>query len=203
MTQWMDNTVVPAKTDATILIVEDEPRMRDVLARFASGCGYQTLTARTGEEALRLFASHKVDVVLLDLNLPGMGGIECFEQMRRHSTTAAVVVLSGFGDMDAARAAIRLGVSDFLSKPCHLGELEVALDKALRNRRDTSMLAARARGTETGGSVQTLAQVERGHILSVLEKHTGNRAKAAVELGISLRTLYYRLEEYQSARSQD
>jgi len=180
------------KSDATLLVVEDEPRLREMLVRFATSCGLSATPARSGEEAVRLTEAGTFDVVLLDLNLPGMSGMECFERLRTSLPHAGVVVLTGFADVDAARSAIRLGVSDFLTKPCDLGELEVALDRALRTRARSN--APTPVDDRTG---TTLAAVERRHILSVLARHNDNRARAAAELGISLRTLYYRLEEYQ------
>jgi DNA-binding NtrC family response regulator len=145
-----------------------------------------------------------------------MGGLEFLEQVRQRWPSTQAVILTGFGDLEAARQAIRLNVVDFLTKPCPLGELEVALDRA-RNRRlqavsadgSWSRSAARADAVDeeaaderdepaaAGGTTPSLEAMEQRHILAVLEKNHGNRTATAAELGISLRKLYYRLGQYQ------
>jgi len=116
-----------------------------------------------------------------------------------------VIVLTGFGDLDAARKAIHLDVVDFLSKPCALGDLEIALDRARSRLRKFSepelpepeeepKLEFTPRETSPAVSLE---DVERQTILAALEKNNGNRNATAAELGISLRKLYYRLAQYQ------
>lgn len=190
-----------------VLIIEDEPRMRDLLARAIAGWGFGVEAAPTAEEGLRIMAARPARVVLLDLNLPAMGGLEAFERIRAHWPGTQVIILTGFGDLDAARQAIHLDVVEFLTKPCHLGELERALDKARQRIEEAEPLPslelpgepppAEVPPVEPPGSGATLEEVERQHILAALARHDGNRSAAADELGISLRTLYYRLAEYQ------
>ena len=69
---------------------------------------------------------------MLDLNLPGEGGIEFFKKLRDRLPRVQGIVLTGFASLEAAREAIHLDVVEFLTKPCHLGELEQALDRAMR-----------------------------------------------------------------------
>jgi two-component system, response regulator RegA len=140
-----------------------------------------------------------------------MGGMEVFERVRERWPETQVIVLTGFGDLEAAKQAIHLDVVEFLTKPCHLGELEQALDRARRRIEEARPLpeviddsepeSARAPAAPVElaqpGSGAKLEEVERQHILAALARHKGNRAAAAAELGISLRTLYYRLSEYQ------
>lgn len=192
-----------------VMIVEDEGRLRDMLTHAVTDMGFDTASARTGEQAMKMMEQHPADIVMLDLNLPGMSGIELFEQVRSRWPSTQVVVLTGFGDLDSAKRAIRLDVSDFLTKPCALGDIELALDRA-RHRRlaalDPSYLSVEPPPPEqspakpagpTPPAPLTLEEVERQHILASLERNGGNRTATAAELGISLRTLYYRLETYQ------
>ncbi|HEX2973690.1 MAG TPA: response regulator [Tepidisphaeraceae bacterium] len=125
-----------------VLIVEDEPRMRELLLRAVGSWGWEVSAARTGEEALRAMEAEARQIVLLDLNLPGMGGLDCLEQMRRQWAETQVVILTGFGDLEAARRAIHLDVVEFLTKPCHLGELEQAMDRARRRLEDREVEVA-------------------------------------------------------------
>src|SRR5688572_27585825 len=116
----------------SVLILEDEPKMRDLLTRAISSWNFSTTPARTAEDALRPIPADPADILLLDLNLPGLSGLEFLQQIRpRHPHTPAII-LTGFGDLAAARHAIHLDVVEFLTKPCHLGELESALDRARR-----------------------------------------------------------------------
>jgi DNA-binding NtrC family response regulator len=126
----------PPGAGRQVLLVEDESRLRDMLTRAIHEMGFVPTAASHAESALRLMEQRgdDVDIIVLDLNLPGMGGLELLEQVRGRWPATQAIVLTGFGDLEAARLAIRLDVVDFLSKPCPLGELEVSLDRA-RNRR--------------------------------------------------------------------
>src|SRR5215213_7478989 len=122
----------PPKIDPRVLIVEDEPRLRELLAHAIGGWGFEVAQARSGEEALRLAAEQPPDIALLDLNLPGIDGLETFRRLRERVGGVQGIVLTGFASLDAARQAIHLDVVEFLTKPAPLGELEQALDRALR-----------------------------------------------------------------------
>jgi DNA-binding NtrC family response regulator len=198
-----------------VLIVEDETRLREMLTRAVQEMGFSPTAAANAEAALRLLDGRAFDILIVDLNLPGIGGLEFLEAARSRWPATQAIILTGFGDLDAAKQAIRLDVADFLTKPAPLGELEVALDRA-RNRRLQAGEPARphlpahvpepeADDDETdegppadaGGPTPSLEEMEQRHILSVLEKNHGNRTATAAELGISLRKLYYRLGQYQ------
>jgi DNA-binding NtrC family response regulator len=190
------------KTDPRVLIVEDEPRMRELLHRAVTGWGFDVTVARSGEEALRHAADHPPHIVLLDLDLPGINGLETFEKLREKHADLQAIVLTGFGSLDAARKAIHLDVVEFLTKPAPLGDLEHALDRAIRRLAPTLPTASGpivpdAFDAEPPPAGQTLAEVERRHILETLGRNNGNRTATATELGISRRTLYYKLAEYQ------
>jgi DNA-binding NtrC family response regulator len=127
--------------------------------------------------------------------------MDLFAQIRQRWPATEVIILTGFGDLESARAAIRLDVVDFLSKPCHLREIEVALDRA--RRRLVNALATRDSDKspdKPGDTPETLEEIERQQILKALERHGGNRTRAAAELGISRRTLHYRLASYGQIR---
>lgn len=180
------------KATLNVLVVEDEAKMRDLLCRAIKGFGFFAEGVKSAEDALRLMEQNPRDAVVLDLNLPGMSGMEFFETLKNRWSTTQVIILTGFGDLESAKRAIHLDVVEFLTKPAHLGELERALDRA-RRRIET----VRGGFPEiTSDKPEKLADLERQHIMEVLERNNGNRAETAAALGISLRTLYYRLEEY-------
>ena len=181
--------------DVRVLVVDDEPRMRDLLDAVVREMDFAPPTlARSAEEALRALASQPHDIAVLDLQLPAMHGMDLFEYIRQHHSGMQVIVLTGFGDLDAARRAIRLDVVDFLSKPCHLSEIELALDRA--RRRLSASIFTPADGAAPRESVETLEQIEKREILEALNRAGGNRTQAAQQLGISRRTLHYRLNQY-------
>lgn len=185
-----------SRQDAHVLIVEDEPRMRDLLERALKGWGFSVAAARSGEEALRLCEAAAPDVVVLDLNLPGIDGLHFFGRLRERYPLVQGIVLTGFATIENARQAVHLEVVEFLTKPCHLGELEKALDRAIK-RLPPPHHAELANLAAPGTEGMTLDELERQHILAALERNNGNRTVTAQELGISRRTLYYKLEEYQ------
>jgi DNA-binding NtrC family response regulator len=209
------NKTLSSGTD--VLVVEDDVRVRRMLADALKQMGFAASFAPTAEAAARILAAQAFDILILDLNLPGMGGIEFLESVRRQQNDIQVIILTGFGDLEAARKAIHFDVVEFLTKPCALGSLEVALSRARKRRKgqivseaaaavepvlqfDTPPTArpAPAEADETDPSAEgSMEEVERRHILTVLAKHNGNRAATAAELGISVRKLYYRLGEYQ------
>lgn len=186
------------------MIVEDEPRLREMLVTAVSEMGFSACGVKSAEEALRSLQESAVDIAVLDLNLPGMGGMELFEQMHTRWPDTRVIILTGYGDLDAAKHAIHLDVIDFLTKPTSLRDLEIALDRAhQRTSPDQTETAGASLPTIAGsadaaaGEATTLQDSEREHIIASLKRNGGNRAATAAELGISVRTLYYRLAEYQ------
>ena len=201
-------TANPTSRASRVLIVDDESRLREMLMRSAAEMGFDPVGVRSAEQALKLLEAEgdSVDIVLLDLNLPGIGGLEFLEQLHARWPGAQVIILTGFGTLESAKKAIRLDAVDFLTKPCPLEELEIALAKA-RQRRLDALPPSQLTGADNGPSEAhddqddppplTLEEVERLHITAALDRHGGNRAAAAAELGISERTLYYRLGQYQ------
>lgn len=207
------------QTRPNVLVVDDEQRLREVLVRGIKQMGYDCIGSPTAEDGLRQMRDTPRGVAIIDLNLPGMDGMQLFEKLRRGWPAIQVIVLTGFGDLDAAKNAIRLDVVDFLTKPTHLGELEQALSRAWRRIDDavgldavqlpeptaddfddedaddeTAVAAGQGVSPQSGESLDDL---ERRHILDTLARHDGNRRDTADALGISLRTLYYRLSQYQ------
>lgn len=182
-----------------VLVVDDEPRMRDLLTRSVTELGYAVLTARTAEQAAKHIADSRPGIVLLDLNLPGTHGLDFLQQLRAHDDKTQVIILTGFGSLDAAQVAIRHNVTDFLTKPFPLEALEQALARAVAKLLGKTVPTVDLSTPEPPDvkPSATLEELERVHILAALERHQGNRAAAARELQISERTLYYRLAKYE------
>ena len=186
-----------------VLVVDDEARMRDLLLDVLPEMGFAASAARTAEEAAKLMEAEPREILILDLQLPLMHGMDLFREVRQRWPGTQVIVLTGFGALDAAQAAIRLDVVDFLSKPCHLRDVEVALERARRRLVGAAHAHASAdlettdESEQTTEGPETLGEVERQQIMAALDRNGGNRSKAAAELGISRRTLYNRLATYR------
>ncbi|MFQ5410911.1 MAG: response regulator, partial [Phycisphaerae bacterium] len=115
-----------------ILVVEDEHRLREMLLRAIPDMGYEAKGVASAEQAVAVMEGDPHGILLLDLNLPVMSGIEAMGILHERWPDAEVIIMTGFGDLETAQQAIRLGVVDFLSKPCSLGDLERAIDRARR-----------------------------------------------------------------------
>src|SRR5271169_6654437 len=118
-----------------ILLVEDESRLREMLLQGTKEMGFQPTAVASAEQALRVLDQQSIPVVIVDLNLPGMGGLELLQTIRQRWPTTQAIILTGFGDLPAAKQAIHLDVVDFLTKPCALGDIEIALSRAFRRLR--------------------------------------------------------------------
>ena len=109
------------KTEApgVILAVDDMPENRELISRLLSRAGHTVISAESGEEALELLETRGVDVVLLDLMMPGIGGSEVLRRMKEHDGLRAtpVIMISGRQDMDQIVACIQSGADDYLLKP--------------------------------------------------------------------------------------
>jgi len=106
-----------AAGDARVLIVDDESNMRKTLGDILADDGYDVATAATGEEAVALCAAERFDIVLMDVRMPGINGVEAFRQIRRHQEGVRVILMSAYGLEDLKQAALDEGAIAFLAKP--------------------------------------------------------------------------------------
>lgn len=194
-----------------VLVVEDEARLRQGLMRAIPAMGFAPLEAGSAEDAIKVMEREPCEVILLDLRLPGMNGMAFFEIVRQRWPATQVIITTGYGNLEAAQKAIHLDAVEFLTKPCALHDMELAIARACQR----NLLSARKALTGASSfqnttaaatpdapapvtSSTSLEDYERQHILAALEQSGGNRTAAAVALGISRRTLHYRIKEYQS-----
>src|SRR5213594_2945400 len=112
----LEHKVIPAMT-ASILVVDDEPAIQDILTWALSAEGYRVATAGSGEEALARVEAEDFDVIVTDIVMPGLDGLEVLERSRVLSPRAAVIVMTAYAALDTAIAALRRGASDYLEKP--------------------------------------------------------------------------------------
>jgi two-component system KDP operon response regulator KdpE len=117
---------------ARILVVDDEPEIVDAVRRNLAGHGYDVSAAGTGAAALVALAQRPVDVVLLDLGLPDMDGLDVLRRVRAHGATPVVVLSARQGEADKVEA-LTLGADDYLAKPFGMDELAARIRVALRH----------------------------------------------------------------------
>ena len=131
-----------------ILVVDDEVNARTALAELLRDEGYEVETAADAFKAFGKYEAFAPHVVVTDLKMPGMDGIELVKKIRAEQDAAAVIVMTAFGAVSTAVTAMRAGAADYLTKPLNFDELLVVLDKVLETeqlRRETRQLRARVR----------------------------------------------------------
>ena len=120
------------KTSATLLIIDDDEVVRASLAAYLEDSGFSVLQASNGQQGLQVFEQDKPDLVICDLRMPQMGGLELIRQVTERSPQTPVIVVSGAGVMNDAVEALRLGAADYLIKPLEdLAVLEHSVRRAL------------------------------------------------------------------------
>jgi two-component system NtrC family sensor kinase len=112
------------------LVIDDEPGIRNVLSIALADAGCEVIEAGDGSEGLRLFRETSPQIVLTDIRMPGMNGLDLLETLKAEEGDKEVIVITGFGDMDLAIRALQLDASDFINKPIHNDALMVALKRA-------------------------------------------------------------------------
>ena len=118
-----------------VLVVDDERPTRLLMEKELPRAGYLVTTAESGEEALEKVRAQDFDVILLDLKMPGIGGMEALRRIRDSGASGEVVILTGHPDVDSAIEAMKLGAYDYLTKPFKLSELEEVLRRAAERKR--------------------------------------------------------------------
>ena len=114
-----------------LLIVDDEIKMLKYTAKRLAARGYTVNTASSGEEALELLKGHQFEVVLLDVMMPAMGGIETLKEIKKIAPRTAVILVTGHNSADIAAKADKWGAIDYLLKPFDLDTLMQKIDRAV------------------------------------------------------------------------
>jgi two-component system, OmpR family, response regulator ResD len=124
---------VSDRVRASVLVVDDEPATEEVVARYLERAGYEARVAPDGPAALEAAAERRVDLVVLDLMLPGIDGLEVMRRLRRGTGPApAIILLTARGEESDRITGLRLGADDYVVKPFSPGELVARVDAVLR-----------------------------------------------------------------------
>jgi DNA-binding NtrC family response regulator len=106
-----------------LLLVDDEQEFLEAIEPGLVHRGFEVTTARDGRSALNLLSSHSFDVVVLDVKMPGIDGIDTFREIKRAAPTLPVIILTGHGHIDQAFEAVKEGIYEYLTKPCDVRDL--------------------------------------------------------------------------------
>jgi DNA-binding NtrC family response regulator len=115
-----------------LLIVDDEDDLRDLLSQVLTKTGYDIATASDGEKAIELLYANTFDVVLLDIQMPKLNGIEVLKYISQHTPHTKVIMITGYADLKNAMEAREYGARDFISKPYKLDDVISTIDHVLK-----------------------------------------------------------------------
>jgi two-component system response regulator RegA len=174
-----------------VYVVDDDEVFRNRLCRALRQRQWNALPAASAEEALSLTRQQLPDLVLLDLRMPGMGGLELIEKLRALNTTMKIIMLTGYGSIPTTITALKRGADDYLSKPADADQIVAAYER---------LLAPEAKAVEPPAAAPSLARVEWEHMQRVIHDCGGNISQAARVLGIHRRSLQRKLSKYPPPR---
>lgn len=174
----------------SILIVDDEERLLRVLRLGLASGGYKVRTASNGQEALDEILSSPFDVVITDLKMPVMGGLDLVLELERLGIKVPLIVMTAYADVDTAVKSFKHGAVDYIRKPFSVDELESVIARVI----------SQHPVTETADELKTLQQgveeKEKELVEKALAKARNNKALAAQMLKVSERTLWYKIKKY-------
>jgi two-component system nitrogen regulation response regulator NtrX len=175
----------------TILVVDDEQSIRESLDGILQDEGFRTISAETGEDALAMLGAENPDLILLDIWLPGMDGLETLHRIRENNPEQLVIMMSGHGTIETAVKATKLGAYDFIEKPLSLEKVLISIENALKvsrlveeNRTLKASMAKEYEMVGTSPAIQnlkeqiTIAAPTSGWVLITGENGTGKELVA-------------------------
>ncbi|MBN1478653.1 sigma-54-dependent Fis family transcriptional regulator [candidate division KSB1 bacterium] len=168
--------------DYTILVVDDEISQRETLTGFLKKKGYVVKSAESGQYALTIIKNETIDLVLTDMRMPVMDGAELLRATKALNPDIDVIVMTAFGSIEAATAAMKNGATDFITKPIDLEQLDLTIQKTLQkkqlvseNKRLRELLNERHR---FGGIISTSSAME--HAMSIAARVASSTATALI-----------------------
>lgn len=149
-----------------LLVVDDEEGIREVLEITLTDAGYEVLTAENGFSGLDMVKTHKPDIVLTDIRMPGMDGMALLKTVKQTYPDIEVIMITGYGDANLAIDSLKIGAVDFISKPVNQDVLEIALKRANDRIRTREKLADHTRNLEilVAEKTRRLAESEKRYV---------------------------------------
>ncbi len=122
---------VREENSAGVLVVDDDDNLRELLEEAILEWGYDVTTAGSGREALRRMARKRFRIIICDLKMPGMDGLELLRKIRKRDETARLIIITGYATIDTAVKTIEAGAFDYVTKPFQLNDLKRIMKKAM------------------------------------------------------------------------
>ncbi len=174
-------------TERKILVVEDEYLIRWTLQKNLEKAGYSVVQAETGEEALQKVKEEAPDVMLLDIQLPGMDGYEVLEKALKVDQSIIPIMITAFEDVDRVVKAIKLGAFDYIAKPFDFSKVHLSVEKALEAshlKREVKYLRQERKGKSGSADIIGISQ-EMTKVLRTIDKVAGSDAATVLIQGES------------------
>jgi len=118
------------KQEITILVVDDEVMMRQLLEKILGRDGYRVLNAADGEEALVIMGKEAINIVISDLQMPGMSGLDLLKMVKRDYPQTSVIIMTAYGDTYTVKDALLLGADEYITKPFKSFEISMVVERA-------------------------------------------------------------------------
>ncbi len=176
-----------------ILIVDDEYPVRFALSEVLKKNGFDTLEASSGSQAVAMVKEHDLDLILMDIAMPGMDGIETLQEVSKIKSDLPVIIVTGHADIPTAVQAIKLGAYDFLAKPPHVDRLIVTIQRALERSELQKLLSQLDRSVEASlewifgksiamkGVIEQIRQVAWSNFSVIIQGETGTGKSVAAQ----------------------
>lgn len=172
----------PDQVPASVVAVDDDPQILAVLSRMLPDCGYRVACVEDGLGALQILESEKVDVLLCDMLMPRISGLDLLEATQELRKDVAAIMMSAYPDIDGARRAFELGAGDFLVKPINLQALPIVIDRCLLQRKVQAERDIEQRNQMMLQVVKTLSAAIGAKDCGTAE-HCGRMARLAMAIG--------------------
>jgi len=117
------------KNTITILVVDDEAMIRNLLEKILTKEGYKILLAKDGQEALEIIGTKKIDIVISDMKMPRMNGLDLLKTLKRDRPEIGVVIMTGYGDTYTVKDALLLGADEYITKPFKSYEMLMIVER--------------------------------------------------------------------------
>jgi len=168
---------------STILFIDDDPKAGELMMRFSEGASYTCKVFQDPETALDFFKDGNIDLVISDLRMPKMTGIELLRAVRKINEKVPFIIITGYADVENAIEAMRLGASDFVKKPFDMDELRLQIEKTLQHQalvNENRLLKRQLKDEQTRfGMVGHSAAIKK--IYSIIEKLSDVRCNVIIE----------------------
>lgn len=180
----------------SILVVDDDDTFRTRLVKALTGRGFDARGEGSATKAIEQARQDSPELAVVDLRMPDGFGLDVVKALKEIDATTKILVLTGYGSIATAVEAIRLGATDYLTKPADVDQIVAAFDA----REDAAGGAAAGAALKEPSEVPSLARVEWEHIQRVLADCSGNVSQAARLLNIHRRSLQRKLGKYPAKR---